>query len=74
MAGRDLDEYLIKLMEDAGRPLSNNAETKKENARDTKEKCCYVVSDFEAELKTFSDKDNTAKEKLTHRMPDGIEI
>ncbi len=60
-------------MEDVGKPLSNNAETKRDNARDTKEKCCYVVSDFEAELKTFNDKDNN-KEKLTHRMPDGIEI
>jgi len=51
--------------------FSNNAETMRDNARDTKEKCCYVVADFEAEMKSFNDKEN--KEKA-HRMPDGNEI
>ena len=46
-----MTDYLIKLMDEANRPFSNNEETKKDNARDTKEKLCYVVLDFEAEMK-----------------------
>lgn len=38
LAGRDLTEYLIRLMTEVNRSFSNIAETERDNARDTKEK------------------------------------
>lgn len=38
LAGKDLTEYLIRLMGEAGREFSNIPETERDNARDTKEK------------------------------------
>lgn len=70
LAGRDLTEFLIKLMDDVGRSFSNIPETKRDNARDTKEKKCYVVPDFEAEMKTFAENNK----EISHILPDGNEI
>lgn len=38
LAGRDLTDYLIKLMGEAQREFSNIPEAERENAKDTKEK------------------------------------
>lgn len=38
LAGRDLTDYLIKLMGEVGREFSNIQEAERDNAKDTKEK------------------------------------
>ena len=38
LAGKDLTEYLIRLMAESGREFSNIRETEKDNANKTKEK------------------------------------
>jgi hypothetical protein len=38
LAGRDLTEYMIRLMAEVNRSFSNIPETERDNARDTKEK------------------------------------
>lgn len=70
VAGRDLTNYLIKLVEETGKTFSKTPEAVKDNARDTKEKKCYVVSDFEAEMKQFAEQNKD----IVHKMPDGFEI
>ena len=38
LGGKDLTEYLIKLMSEVGKEFSNIPETERDNAKDTKEK------------------------------------
>ena len=57
LAGRDLTDYLMKLVEESesGKLLVNTAENKKENAIFIKERYCNVAIDFEAEMKAFQE-------------------
>jgi hypothetical protein len=46
LAGKHLTDYLMELMKEEGVHFSNIEETARFNARDTKEKVCYVAADF----------------------------
>jgi len=66
LGGRDLTEYLMRILTERGYPFSSRAELRAEQiARDVKEKLCYIALDFDTEMKAAT------RSSDTYELPDG---
>jgi actin-related protein len=65
LAGRDITQYLKKILTESGISLNTSAES--EIVRDMKEKLCYVAADFDKELASPA-------AELEYEMPDGVVV
>jgi len=69
LAGRDITDYLVKLMTETGASFSSSAE--REIVRDMKEKTCFAALDFDQAKK---EAEQSSTHDIVYELPDGSTV